>query len=775
MAALFWLLRGTAIGVPALLTACGGGGGGVASTPPPPVAVTPAPVPTPTPTPTPSPTPPPTPTPTPTTGNDTAEYRATVGAVNMNALAAYNAGATGAGVGLAIIDTGVDLQSTEFDGRVSSASRAVAGNDTIDDEDGHGTAVAFTAVGRRNGAGSQGVAFGATLLAYRADTPGSCANTAATDDTENGCKFGSVAIAAGVDAARTAGARVVNISLGGSTMSAGLQAAIGRATAAGIVVVIAAGNDGADNPDPFTAVAQSANANRSIIVAGSIGATGAISTFSDKAGTGADTYLTAIGERVRAPDQTGAAFLWSGTSFAAPQISGAVALLAQAFPNLSGSQIVSLLLTTARDVGAPGTDPIYGRGVLDLTRAFQPVGSASLAGNASAAVSLGGNGTTSAAMGDARSAGVGAVILDGYSRAFAIDLAQTLARGRQARPLAGALIGHSRAAGFAVGGTAVAMTLAPARGGDGVLLWRTRLSGADADAARAIAGSVTQRLGRRTSFALGFNQRAGALAAQLNGQSEPAFLVADASGLGFDSATGSSGAIRRQLGGWGLTATAERGAVLSPRERLSPRGQYWRRTPYDRLGLGLDRRLGPVTATAAVSRLDEAGTLLGARFNAALGSPGATSWFVDGGARLNSGGWTLGGFVRRGWTEARVHGLTGGGRLRTSAWAADIGKAGVFGRDQLGLRIAQPLRVGRGGLNLTLPTFYDYASGGVTTWTAQRLNLAPQGRALDVEARYLFPLGHGDLQTNLYWRRDPGNIAALPADYGAALRWSLGF
>ena len=54
----------------------------------------------------------------------------------------------------------------------------------------------------------------------------------------------------------------------------------------------------------------------------------------------------------RAPDQTGAQFLWSGTSFSAPTISGAVALMAQAFPNLTGKQIVEILFNSADDLGA---------------------------------------------------------------------------------------------------------------------------------------------------------------------------------------------------------------------------------------------------------------------------------------------------------------------------------------------------------------------------------------------------------------------------------------
>jgi hypothetical protein len=768
MAGKAWLLRGAALGTTALLTACGGSGGGnVSSTPPPPTVVVAPPAPAPTPTPTPSPTS--TPAATTSASFDTNEYRATVGAVSMNALAAYNAGATGKGVGIAIIDTGIDLQSPEFEGRISAASTPVAGQASVADEDGHGTAVAFIAAGRRNGANTHGVAFEASVIALRGDRSGSCATTG----DNAGCKFGTDSIAAGVDAARLAGARVINMSLGGTAMPQALQAAINRATQAGIVIVIAAGNDGGDNPDAFAGVAGTAAANNSVIIAGSVGTTDGISTFSDKAGTGANFFLTAVGEKIRAPDHTGTAYLWSGTSFAAPQISGAVALLAQAFPNLTGAQIVDLLLTTARDAGAPGADPVYGRGVMDLTRAFQPVGGTAVAGS-TAAVGTASTGQTSAPMGDAKTSGMGAVILDGFERAFAIDLARGIGRQGPSRNLAGQLVSRNRQVAVAAGGTSVAVTLAPTPRGD-VLLQPTRLTASDADTARAVAATVTQRLGRRTSF--GFAMRGGAegLAAQMAGQATPAFLVAPSGGLGFDSMADAATALRRQVGGWGVTAAIETGDVLSQREQATARAG-WARSPYEKLSIGFDRQVGPVALTLTAARLAERDTLLGARLGAALGSPGATSWFADAAARFDAGdGWTVGGTMKQGWTSPQVRGFAGGGLIRSNAWSFDIGKDGLLGGDSWGLRLAQPLRVSGGGLDLTLPTQWDYTTRSVSVWTSQHLSLAPTGRELDLEMRYARPFAGGVIQTNLFWRREPGNWAALPADRGAALRWSKGF
>lgn len=762
-----------------LTTACGSGG--VNSTP------TPTPAPAPTPTPSPVPTPTPTPTPTPS-AFDTPEYRATPGAVSMNALTAYDHGGTGLGIKVGVVDTGLDIASDQFTGRIDPASANVAGGATYDDPDGHGTAVAFTIAGLRNGAGTHGVAFDATIIVARADTPGSCGSP---DD----CEFDDADIAKGIDLAANNGARVINLSLGGDPPSPGLIAAVNRATAKGIIIVIAAGNDGKDaakgvRPDPFGAgVANSAAARNLIIIAGSVGANNnrtpggdAISEFSNRAGTGpeAQFYLAAVGESVRAPCNDTSVCFWSGTSFATPQIAGAAALLAQAFPNLTGAQIVQILLTSARDAGTPGTDAIYGRGVLDLTNAFQPLGGTSVAN--AGKVSLAKNGALSAPMGDAKTGPLGAVILDGFSRAFALDLARTLNRTGPQGSLGGALTGKQKNYNFDRGSTSIAMTVAPIRGG-GATVSAMNLTRADADQARAVSGSIVQRVSGKTQAAIGFAESGQGLTARLTGQGGADFLVArdPVSHLGFDSVARNAVALRQQFGRWGLTTTLETGDALirGDRDRLVGTERRYGRSGYDRMSATLDRRAGPLDLWLGASRLDERDTLLGARFGEGLGSPRGTSWFVDAGARFDAGGgWSLGGSLRQGWTRAEVRGgLSGSGTLRTGAFSADVSKAGLFREgDTFALRIAQPLRVASGGLSLDLPTDWTYADGGaVASWSLQRLNLAPTGRELDLEIAYRLAFGPGALQSNLFLRRNPGNYAALPADYGLALRYGFKF
>lgn len=715
---------------------------------------------------------------------DTAEYRASVGPVSMNAIALYDRGFSGRGVTAGVVDSGIDTASEEFAGRISLASRSTAGNPSTDDEDGHGTAVAFTLAGRRNGTGTHGAAPEATLLVLRTDTPGSCASDDPAID-ESGCRHSIRAISDAIDVARENGARVINISLGGTPGGSVFNDAVSRATAAGVIIVMSAGNGfeddpvGAANPDGLAQVANNQAVARGLfIVAGSVGAGDQISSFSNRAGNTAPYFLSAVGEGVRAPCDDTQICLWSGTSFSAPQISGAIALLAQAFPNLTGAQIVQILYASARDGGTAGTDAVYGRGILDLARAFQPIGTTSLAGSR-AIVSATSNASLSAPMGDAAIGGLGAVILDGFDRAYALDLARTIQREGPARRLTGALQEGAARMGAAIGSTAVAVTIAQDR--RGTAIDRMMLSTSDARQARALAASVTGTFGPHASFAIGASESGGSLSARLRGRDDAAFLVArdPTTSAGFDLDVHGAAAIRRTLGRTGVTITAESGDVLS-RDRangIPALTRRWDRFGYDRFALGVDRRVGPLDAAMTVARLAERDTLLGAHFSGALGNASAVSWLVDTSLDLDLGdGWRVGGTLRQGWTRATLSGgVDGSGRLRSGGWSIDAERSGWFGDDSLGVRLAQPMRVAHGGLNLVLPVNYDYDSQSVSGWSTAQLNLAPTGREIDAELRYAHPLWRGRVATHLFWRRDPGNFAALPDDIGAAVRFGMAF
>lgn len=753
-----------------LVAGCGGGGGGVGSTP----APTPTPSPPPSPTPTPAPAPTPTPTPTPTGSFNTPEYQRSNGATAAKALTAYNAGASGSGVKIAILDSGLTDALGEFTGRIDSASRDMASSRGVadgDTKDGHGTSVAAVAAAGRNNNEIMGVAYAANVMALRTDNPGSCTGS-------DGCQHFDSVLASAVDHARTNGARVINMSLGGDAMSSALRQAIGRATAAGIVVVVSAGNCGKvsddcsvaeTQPDGFAQVANSSDARGLVIIAGSHNASYALSDFSNPAGSFGQYYLTALGDRVRSFDHTGTPYLFSGTSYSAPVISGAAALLAQAFPNLTGAQIVNLLMTTATDAGATGTDAVFGRGILNLDAAFQPQGSMSLAGSA-VPVSLDNNATLSPAMGDASAAVSGkTVFLDSYARAYSFNIGSTISRMSAIRPLVNAIGNDVRRTTLNLGNASVAMRVngASQLADPNVQRWAGEdsraFSNRPAITPRTLGAAITMRLGARTTGFASFGERIDAAPAR-----EASWLIANdpAETPGFEANRDVALGIRHELGRVALTVTGEQGNArrLNPGE-VAPR--------YTLITARADRGFGPLRIGLSAGMMREDKSVLGARFGPALGGKGATTQLADLDLGLALGaGWSLRGQWRQAWTDADAGGLLADGRLSSNAFSFDIVRQGRVSR--FGLRAAQPLRVQSGRFRLNLPTSYDYATL-TTGYSLTDMNLAPKGRELDLEANYGRMLGTGWIDANLFYRREPGNIASISDDVGAALRFTMGF
>ena len=288
---------------------------------------------------------------------------------------------------IAVIDTGIDPDSPEFSGRISSASTDIYGTRGIEGSDDHGNLVSLVAGAARDGTGVLGMAWGSTLLAIRADEPGSCGGDNPEDPTTE-CGFTDTAIADSIAYAVANDAKVINISLGGpGGLTQGLQNAITNAVSSGVLVVVAAGNDGLSELSRFAQTAGDAG-NGGVIVVGSVDEDYQISDFSNRAGQNPEFYLSARGEVICCVykdgeifvDDEGFIFLFSGTSFAAPQVAGAAALLAQAFPHLTGTQIAEILFDSAFDAGESGDDAVFGQGILNIAAAFQPAGTTQLAG-----------------------------------------------------------------------------------------------------------------------------------------------------------------------------------------------------------------------------------------------------------------------------------------------------------------------------------------------------------------------------------------------------------
>lgn len=274
--------------------------------------------------------------------------------------------------------TTIGLLDMTVTGDGAIAHNIVRANGISDFTNGHGVAVASLIVGPQNGEGVMGIAPGAQVIAYN---PFDATGTAGWTDITNG-----------VQNLKAGGASVVNMSLGvpGTTFDQGWNNVFTDLkvllTLKNTVFVMAAGNDGVTQTKNIT---WTPLVTPAFIVVGSVGLDGQISNFSNRPGSTCLTaalglctgdylrnhFIVAPGELVLASDGQGGVTRVTGTSFAAPLVSGAIALLQNRWPWLSNfpNETVSIILKSAKDLGAPGVDNVYGWGELDVTASQSPL------------------------------------------------------------------------------------------------------------------------------------------------------------------------------------------------------------------------------------------------------------------------------------------------------------------------------------------------------------------------------------------------------------------
>ncbi|MFE9748993.1 S8 family serine peptidase [Saccharothrix saharensis] len=285
----------------------------------------------------------------------------------VGAPTAWQRGLTGAGVRVAVLDTGIDTDHPDLVGK-TAVSRDFTGSGGVEDGHGHGTHVAsiITGTGAASGGQYRGVAPDVTLAVGKVlDDSGW-----GTDDS----------VLAGMRwAAAESGAKVVNMSLGGQPtdgtdpMSAAVNTLSRRY---GTLFVIAAGNFGTDR-----AVGSPGAADDALTV-GSVSKTDEPSPFSSRGprlGDGAaKPEISAPGGGIVAARPAGVPpsgepvgdgyQRLDGTSMAAPHVAAAAAVLAQQHPDWTGSTLKSALVGSARELPGAGVFQV-GTGRLDLDRA----------------------------------------------------------------------------------------------------------------------------------------------------------------------------------------------------------------------------------------------------------------------------------------------------------------------------------------------------------------------------------------------------------------------
>ncbi len=278
----------------------------------------------------------------------------------------------------------IGIIDSNLGAEISNSGNLTSSTGYMTDVNGHGAGVASLILAPSDRKGVQGIAPGARVVTFN---PFDATGTASWQ-----------AIRAGIVDLKNRGASVINLSLGvaGWTFNPDWRPVFASRSvknASGTpVFVIAAGNDGATQ----TANVPWYNTNSpALLLVGSVDANNQISSFSNRPGTAcfvtisgacnagaklADRFLVAPGELILVSDGNGGTTRVTGTSFAAPLVSGAITLLHDRWKWLAQrpNETADIILNTARDLGAPGVDAVYGHGLLDVEAAQSPLNYANL-------------------------------------------------------------------------------------------------------------------------------------------------------------------------------------------------------------------------------------------------------------------------------------------------------------------------------------------------------------------------------------------------------------
>jgi hypothetical protein len=703
---------------------------------------------------------------------------------------------SGQGFGLGMVDTGVVADHPELVGRVSSLSSCAAvtfacSNGAVDDN-GHGTATASIAAGTTvTGGLMSGVAPTATVIAQKV------LNANATgSDTD---------VANGIVNAANAGAQVINLSLT-YLPTASVVNAINYAAAKGAILVFAGGNSAGMLNAGASSFGFSAAALSRLVFVGSVGPANLISSFSNTPGSGtayagatgtgyASLWLVAPGEGIIAPGimyGPNAYAYWSGTSMAAPMVSGALALLETTWPVLArNGTAAALLFQTATNLGSKGADSIYGNGLLDLSRAFQPIGTLTVtAGNgrsmpvtqlSASLLSGGALGSLASLRGQLSSY----TAFDAYQRNFLVDLGSQI---RQRNQSGGAIAAATQAPAVRATTTRLAggATLSFAQADDGAIAALGLTGRADLTGGTLASGSVGSRPG---AWLMELTDAAGTTVAAGRGFPASASFADALWGAGSRAAVqsrslggsnallglaegGSFGVIGTEIGRHTRVALTIADTQAAADALLGGGGimqslidNSWAQPVASAIGLGISTRLAEGwSGGLTLGFLDEKNGLLGSTYDSGgllgLGdrhrsqSLGLSTSF-DLGERT---GLLLDATLARTEGASVAGGLVTGvsSLLARSYGVALVRRDTLTEGDNVSLGLRKPLRVISG--SAALATTSVDAQGFATTGTT-RVGLRPTGSQTDLIAGYTAPLFEGiDMTAALNISTDAENV-----------------
>lgn len=720
----------------------------------------------------------------------TDEYNRNWGLDAVNAAEAYALGYTGDGVLVAAIDFNFDFSAGNVDYHSASLGRDPAMVAIYEAQIGepatttpHGHAVAATIAALKDDTGIHGVAFDAEVIAvdffsgiYRSSVNSGGINFQVSDPWQY---------------AYDQGARIFNKSLGYdeddiiSNPPAVSQRYVlefdTRVVELGGLLISSAGN----NSDPEPSLSNLDSIDRLIasgllyggpgafIIVGAVDESLELASFSDAAGTGESRfhYIVAPGENIVFP-WTDGLVSGGGTSFSAPYVTGAAAIIMSRWPSLTAREVADILFESATDLGDAGVDSIYGRGLLNIEAALQPIGQAKLAvpsGKlmpvAASAVNLG------PAFGDVaklRTQLETTTIFDSFDRDFQIDANSLVRSGDTATNLESRIQTSQSWRSSALNVTSsAALNYAISRDRDSIPAFA--LAGqAEGDFVHTVNAAFEftgtyggtnwiMGTGRSLTSAVAndnFDQSIGRTLS-LTGIHDTGLPIGDGLYVAFSRAAGENANY------WfGASRSEEEINRFHPVEAMRTK----------RSSTAFLARYNQLTDIASYSieagAMIEEGSLLGSSSagGVALGAQAQTLWAGFHASWATKNTWAFSAKGKFSYTNARGANnslIESIGGILSSSFAFQAQKSDLLrSDDRFTVSLHQPLRVERAEASLAVGGPVDSETGELT-FNSTAVSLAPSGRELAFETAYSMSLGGWQLQANAAYRHDAGHYRGL--------------
>jgi Subtilase family len=664
---------------------------------------------------------------------------------------------------VAVVDTGVNVTHSLLSGRIAPGGyNVVSGSTDVTDVANHGTLVASIITSVSDPLGG---VLGAKVLPIRVF------DSSTTNDAN---------ASAGIRYS-LGRASIVNISYSSATPVS--ESALRDAVAGGQLVIVAAGNRGGANPDWPARYAREEWTNRQIIAVGAVDGQNVIASFSNRAGDTSHSFLVAPGVNVSGASSASsvASTSSSGTSLAAPYVSGVAALVKAYWPQLTAKQIATILLNTATDLGTPGPDEIYGRGLVNADAALSPLGVVKVLTASGRAipireVAVAPGPVTGAALRIAAQQGqLRGVGVDDYGRQFYYDFGAGVQRARSLsvdqifgqadRQLSGAEQSFANGARVLY----VLDTFAHGAGRHPSLMPSERVLAGSALTLPLSGGAeiAAGTLGTAPTY-FGFGAAEVApLSALPTSFSNPLFSF-------------TSGYSHFALGSPQLAGLKIKAGVLTNLGKDPLLSQYGVSNPSSRANLALvevSRRIGPGWFALSASQLEEPGALLGSSSGEAFAiaaRPTTRALSLQAAWPLTAQTTVIAQYTQaqtEAVNNASVSLVSEVSRLGSNAYSVGLLSRDTWRTgDRFTLSLAQPLRIFSGAIGFDLPV--DVSAQGNLIRAQQTVNLRPSGHERLVEMQYSIPLTRQlSAGAVAIYRHQPNHDAAAPAERVLGLRF----